>query len=321
MVKTKVPFEYWISLLYIIIGALWILFSDKLVIEITKDPERIHALSTYKGWLYVAITGAFLFVLIRKEINKRNCLYDELLAANKKALESERFKTAFLSNLSHYIRTPMNSILGFVELMQNRNLNEEKRIRFLALINEKSNHLLQTINNIVEISKIQESQIEIENNKVEINEMLKRLKMSFDPDLQSKGDSIDFYLTLPLETGKDRIYSDYGKIYHILSNLVMNALNFTEKGEIEIGYKCTDGFMVFFVRDTGKGIPQSKHTALFKNFMGTTADFKELSEGSGLGLYLSYHLAKLLGGGLWIEYSNEKGSYLCFKVPIDQING
>ena len=127
--KNKIPFEYRITVLYILIGALWILFSDRLVLSLTRDPQEINFLSIYKGWLYVLVTGILLFLLIKKESRKRNNLYNELFLANQKALESDRLKSAFLSNLSHYVRTPMNSILGFADLLQSRNLDDEKRSR------------------------------------------------------------------------------------------------------------------------------------------------------------------------------------------------
>jgi len=128
--------------IYIIIGALWILFSDKLVVGFTKDAERIRMISTYKGWFYVLVTGIMLFYLIKKEIHRRKLLYQELLETKKEIVNSERLKTAFLSNLSHYIRSPMNSILGFVELLQNRETSPENQQMFITYINERSQHLL-----------------------------------------------------------------------------------------------------------------------------------------------------------------------------------
>src|SRR5512142_2167283 len=99
--KNKIPFELRITLIYVVLGASWILFSDKLLYAITQDPHQINIFSILKGWFYVLITGLLLFFLIKKEIKKRNKLYNDLLAANEKAKESEKLRTAFLSNLSH----------------------------------------------------------------------------------------------------------------------------------------------------------------------------------------------------------------------------
>ena len=314
--KNKIPFELRITLIYIIIGAAWILFSDKLLYAITKDPLQINIFSILKGWFYVMITGLLLFFLVKKEISKRNKLYNELLTANKKAKESERLRTAFLSNLSHYIRTPMNSILGFAELIHNRNISDAKRNQFLTLINEKSHHLLQTINNIVEISKIQEGQIEVERNTFQMGALINRLSLIFEQDLQRKGNKVRLNFKISPEITTDEIIADYNKIYHILSNLLSNSVNFTESGEIELGALYENGNLKFYIRDTGPGISEDMQKSLFANFMQGHPDIQRASEGSGLGLYLSANLAKLLGGNLWLEYSNDTGSMFCFSLPF-----
>ena len=312
--KTKIPFELKITLIYVLIGAAWILFSDNLLYSITKDPYQINTISIYKGWFYVLITGLLLFLLVKREITKRNKLYNDLLEANKKAMEADRLKSAFLSNLSHYIRTPMNSILGFSELIQNRNLDEEKRTRFLTLINEKSHHLLQTISNIVEISKIQEGQIEINNTAFSVNTLFSKLSLVYELEIAKKGNNTILYSNLSLKESEDEIVADFNKVYHILSNLLSNAVNFTINGKIEIGAKTENGFYIFYVKDTGPGISIEKQKMLFVNFMHGSADIQHASEGTGIGLFLSANLAKLLGGKLWLDSSNENGSMFCFKL-------
>lgn len=316
--KNKIPFEIRISLIYIIIGAAWILFSDKLVYYVVRDPYRISVISIYKGWFYVLITGLLLYLLIKKEISKRNKIYSDLLEAKHKATESDRLKSAFLANLSHYIRTPMNSILGFTELLQFRNLDEEKRKRFLTLIHERSHHLLQTITNIIEISKIQEGLITIERRSFSVNDMVNKLMLVFEQEIEKKESKISLYSTVYLKDSEDLIVSDQNKVYHILSNLLSNAISFTTEGEIELGVSKEDAFHVFYVKDTGIGINSEKQAQLFSNFMQNQADMQTASQGTGLGLYLSANLANLLGGSLWLGYSNEKGSMFCLKIPSNK---
>ena len=315
--KNKLPFELRITLIYITVGAIWILFSDRLLYFFTKNPQQLNVISIYKGWFYVLITGLLLYMLIKKEIQKRNRLYNELLTANKKALESERLKSAFLSNLSHYIRTPMNSILGFADLIQSRNLDEIKRNRFLDLINEKSHHLLQTINNIVEISKIQEGQVEIKKSNFSINNMFDRLLLTYEQDLAKRESTSTLSKNIALTSEEDQLFSDYDKIYHILANLLTNAINFTENGKIELGVKTNANLYTFYVKDSGPGISEDKQKNLFANLLQVHTDIRYTSEGSGLGLFLSENLAKLLGGKLWLEYSNEKGSLFCFSIQSE----
>ena len=314
--KNKLPFEFKITLIYMIIGASWILFSDKLLYSITNDLHQINTISIYKGWFYVLITGILLYILIKREIKKRNDLYNELLASNEKASESERLKSAFLSNLSHYIRTPMNSILGFADLIQNRNLDEEKRNKFLTLINEKSHHLLQTINNIIEISKIQEGQVGIDRRQFSIHSMFHRLILNYEQDIIKKDNGVLLYKNISLTNDEDVMISDYEKLSNIISNLLSNAVNFTEHGEIELGVKVNDNQYIFYVRDTGIGISIEKQKNIFANFLQGQSDIQNISEGSGLGLYLSSSLVRLLGGKLWVESSNEGGSLFCFSIPI-----
>jgi len=134
-------------------------------------------------------------------------------------------------------------------------------------------------------------------------------------ELQKKKTGVTLYYSIDFVDGADRLESDYEKIYHILSNLLRNAINFTEKGEIEFGYKAYSEEIVFYVRDTGKGISSEKLKNLFSSFLDSDANIQQLGEGSGLGLHLSSGLAKLLGGRLWLDYTSEHGSRFCFSLP------
>jgi signal transduction histidine kinase len=297
--KKIIPFEYRIPLIYIVIGALWILFSDEFVLQLTDDPHRIQILSTYKGWFYVIVTGIMLYYHIQKEIKRRTILYDELLETKKKAVESDNLKTAFLSNLSHYVRTPMNGILGFVNLLQDKNTSPEKQELFLGYVNERSQNLLQTLNSIIEISKIQEGQSELSNDSFHINSLLRSITSAENLDLTQIKRDISIKISLGLNDGDDELFSDKAKIIQILSCLLNNAIKFTEQGDIEIGYSINSNAYVFFVKDSGKGIPIEKREMLFQDFMRNSAYIHTEGEGAGLGLYLSYGLTNLLGGSIF----------------------
>lgn len=313
--KLKLPFPYRISAIYILLGVVWILFSDNLVLSFTQNLYYIHRISLYKGWFYVITTGILLFYLVKSEINRRTELYRQLLVAKKKAEESDKLKTTFLSNLSHYIRTPMNSILGFAELLKDEKENQQL---FLSYIHEQSNHLLFTINNIVDISKIQEGMYEIKPKPFSINEMLTSLYLAAQMEVMQKQKPIAIKLLLEQTKGKDKINSDGEKITQILSCIIDNAIIFTNKGEIEIGYSANNKEVIFKVKDTGKGIPQHEQASLFRSFLHqSTTNFKK-DEGPRLSLYLSHGLAKLLGGHLWLESSNNMGSLFCLSIPNNQ---
>jgi signal transduction histidine kinase len=312
----RIPFQYRITILYVFFSALWILFSDKLVFYLIKETYQIERLSTYKGWLFVLVTGILLYYLIRKEIKRRTQIFNELLEAKKKAEESDRLKTTFLSNLSHYVRTPMNGILGFIELLEDKDVSQENHQVFLSIINEMSMNLLQTLNSIIEISRIQEGQIGINSQPFKATELIERIAETVKFDISAKKKPIRVVLASSFPEGNDSIVSDHEKISAVLSNLTSNAVNFTDVGEIEIGSKKNNGDVVFWVKDTGKGIPEGKIDLLFSSFLNSNSTTCTVGEGAGLGLPLSYGLVKLMNGKIWIENTSKEGSKFCFSIPV-----
>ena len=315
----KIPFQYRITLLYIFFGALWIIFTDILVVDLTADPHQFQMFSTYKGWFFVLVTGLLLFFLVSNEIKRRTRIYNQLLEANRKAVESDRLKTNFLSNLSHYIRTPMNGILGFVQLLEDKDTSPEKHQLFLSYINESSQHLLQTLNSIIEISRIQEGQVKVTRQEIFLNELIDRIASIARVDILGKGKEINVFMKHGLLDGNDGIISDKNKITQILSNLMDNAITFTEKGEIEIGYSVMEKDLLFWVKDTGRGIPEERKELLFTEFLHDTSTTFTIDEGAGLGLALSSRFSRLLGGDLWLEDTSEKGSKFCFTIPFTSV--
>jgi len=318
MIRVKFSFPFKISFTYLVLGILWILFSDKLLSYLVFDIETMAVIQLYKGWFFILVTAILFYIFVRKELVRRNDLINKLQVANKKATESDELKTAFLGNLSHYIRTPMNSILGFVELLEQRNLDNDKRLRFYNLINQQSKHLLQFINNIVEVSKIQSGQLTISEKYFHINAVVKKLQINILLDISERQKNINLLIDTALPDDKDVLLSDESKIKHVLYNLVSNAINATEKGEITIGYYSEKSNIVFFVRDTGCGVPEYVMQYIFKGFVFSTPTELKQSEGFGLGLYLSAGMVKLMGGNLWLRYTGPDGSEFCFTIPYVQ---
>lgn len=311
----RIAFPYRITILYIFFGALWILFSDKLAASITIDPHQIQRISLIKGWLFIAVTGFLLFSLVKNEIKRRNLIYEQLLEAKKKAEESDRLKTTFLSNLSHYIRTPMNGILGFIELLEDKDISEENHLLFSTYINDMSQNLLQTLNSIIEISRIQAGQANVNIESFKLNELMERIAEKARIDLMKTNKNVDILTINGFTEDHDNVTSDREKIRQVLSNIMDNAVNFTDQGTIEIGYAKEDNNLVFWVKDTGKGISEEKTELLFNGFLNNTSTTYTLGEGAGLGLPLSSGLIKLLGGNLWIESTGKSGSKFCFSIP------
>lgn len=313
--KIKIPSEFKIPAIYIVVGALWIVFSGKALHAFVQDSHVEFQIEIYKGWFYVAITGVLLYLLIRSDTHNRNKVLQELKQAKSKAEESDRLKSAFLSNLSHYLRTPMNSILGFVDLLKDRNLDEEKREKFLSIINEQSNHLLQFIGNIIEISKLQEGQLSVTRQEFSLKDLIEKIRSRFQTEIDYHQKNNDLTLIAEIPAIDNRLNNDAEKIEYIITNLLSNALKFTKTGEIKFGYTLGDNSVEFFVSDTGCGIQPEKQKLITQTFMLSNPDVHEENNGIGLGLAITTGLVKLLEGKLWLAYSNFTGTKFCFALP------
>lgn len=312
----RIPFQYRITLLYIVFGALWIIFSDELVAYFFDDSKTILKVSTYKGWLFVLVTGIMLFGVIGREIKRRSQLFNELNAAKEKADEADRLRTTFLANLSHYIRTPMNSILGFIELYQEKDTSEKNHQLYLSYINESSQNLLQTLTSIIEIAKIQEGHVKIDKQPVNLNELLESAANLSQIEISQKKRPISVSISLGLPAGKDVFSIDRNKLLLILSSLLNNAVSFTKAGEISIGYSLSGSDLRFWVSDTGPGVPGEKQATLFTNIFQKSENTSTYGEGPGLSLPLSASIAKLLHGNLWLEKSGPEGSTFMLSIPV-----
>jgi len=243
-----------------------------------------------------------------------------LIEAKEHAEESDRLKTAFLANMSHEIRTPMNGILGFSQILREKKFPEEKQKEFLDIIHNRAKSLLQIINDIVDISKIEANQLIVENSQFNLNQLLYELYNTYQFELQSVGRyNIRLVLHKDLDYKKSLIYSDETRIKQVLTNLISNSLKFTEKGEIEFGYKLhKEGELLFYVRDTGIGIPKDKQDFIFGRFRQADEVTSRKYGGTGLGLSISLNLVKMLGGEIWLESEEGKGSCFYFTLPYSK---
>lgn len=245
-----------------------------------------------------------------KEINK------ELSVARKKAEESNRLKTDFLANMSHEIRTPMNGILGFTNLLKRTN-KEEKRDHYISIIEQSGNRMLNIINNVIDVSKIEAGLMEVVIEKTNLNNLLGGLFEFFRPEAERSG------LKLFLHTGppdKESIFeTDRHKLEQIMSNLINNAIKFTESGQIDIGYRIIGSEIEFFVRDTGPGIDQADKEAIFIRFWRVKDTAKPGSDGTGLGLPIASSLASLMGGNIRVDSEKDKGSEFIVTLPFSSL--
>jgi signal transduction histidine kinase len=247
---------------------------------------------------------------------------EELKHQRDKAEESDRLKSAFLANMSHEIRTPMNGILGFAELLKSQDLNSDQQEKYISIIEKSGHRMLHLINSIMDISRIESGQIEVDTCEVDISEELKTLYEIY--LIRFKNQNKDVYLTLELTDDKRVIHTDQQLFQSVISNLLDNALKFTHKGEVAFGYTLTDHGMKFFVRDSGVGIPEGKIPFLFERFYQTDMRLNRSYEGAGLGLSIAKGFVELLGGTIWVESELGRGSTFYFKIsdskPTEQAN-
>jgi CheY-like chemotaxis protein/nitrogen-specific signal transduction histidine kinase len=253
--------------------------------------------------------------LIIRDITERKQAEQKLIKAKEHAEESDRLKSAFLANMSHEIRTPMNSILGFTELLKTEDITSKQQKEYIQIIKKGGDRLLNIINDIIDISKIESGQMKVSITKTNINEQIEYISSFFRPEVEEKGIQLIFKNTLP---DKDAVINtDREKIFAILTNLVKNAIKFTGEGFIELGYKKKEKLLEFFVKDTGSGIRQEHKEFIFERFRQGSDSLVRNYEGAGLGLSISKAYVEMLGGTIWVDSELGKGSVFYFTIPYN----
>jgi hypothetical protein len=242
----------------------------------------------------------------------------ELTIAKERAEESDRLKSAFLTNMSHEIRTPMNGILGFTELLKEPNLSSDDQQDYIQTIQISGARMLNTINSIVDMSKIESGLMKVDIKETNINEKIEFTYKFFKPEVEIKG--LQFLVKNSLPSKEVIIKTDNEKVYGILTNLIKNAIKFTFEGSIEFGYEKKGKYLEFFVKDTGVGIPKNQMELIFERFRQGSESHNRGYEGSGLGLCIAKSYVEMLGGKIWVESEEGKGSTFYFTIPYNSIS-
>jgi PAS domain S-box-containing protein len=253
------------------------------------------------------------YILIQNDISEKKQIMIDLIQAKEKAEESDLLKSAFLANMSHEIRTPLNSIIGFSELMKDADFDPAQRFHYAQIINNSGNKLLSIISDIMDLSKIEAGEVQILTRTLSVNQLLIDIQKEFVFKAVEKG------IELKLELLKEEdvfIESDENKLRQVLFNFIGNALKFTEKGSISIGFKVISNFVEFHIKDTGIGIPFQYQEQIFERFRQVESAFTRKYGGNGLGLAISKALIELLGGKVWMESEPGIGSTFYFTIPL-----
>ena len=272
-----------------------------------KEEKRVQNIRTI-ALLVTFLLGGILFIVYSLyRLKKKSNL--QLQAEKEKAQESDRLKSAFLANMSHEIRTPMNAILGFTDLLKDPTQHEEDKIAYINIIEAGGQRMLSIINDLIDISKIESGQMQINISKVILKDQLDLVYNLLKNEAEKKG----LELKLSVKNGS-YCNSDQEKIQAVLINLLKNAIKFTSSGYIKLGYSLKNGDVIFFVKDTGSGIASEKQEHIFKRF--TRINHNSTQEGTGLGLAISKAYIEMLGGKIWVKSKIEEGSTFYFTIPL-----
>jgi len=263
------------------------------------------------------------YIAVKEDITEKKKMIEDLIAAKVQAEESDRLKSAFLANMSHEIRTPMNGILGFAELLKMPDLTGDQQQEYIGIIKKSGDRMLNIINDIIDISKIESKQMKVSLSETKINEQTEFVHTFFIPEAENKG--IKLICKNGLPAYESVIITDREKLYAILVNLVKNAIKYTDSGIIEFGYTLrTDnrlakgsemGYLEFYVKDTGIGVPVNRQDAIFDRFVQADIADSRAFQGAGLGLSISKAYVEMLGGRIWVESEVGKGSAFYFTIP------
>jgi PAS domain S-box-containing protein len=289
-----------------------------------KHSSREYNVQTREGKKYRIIISVNIVYLdgvpqkirgLLVDVSERRKYEEELIKAKEKAIEADKLKSKFLQNLSHEIRTPMNGILGFSELIKNEEMSEKERKSYIDFIINASNQLLNIIDDVVNISRIESGEIKITESEISLQQLFNNLMVFFHGYLMNRNDKVS--LRLKNKTGElyDNVLIAEKQVQHVLSNLLYNAIRFTKDGHIEIGVEKINDQLRFYVKDTGIGISAAEQQKIFDRFYQVNSDGTKSYGGTGLGLTIAKALVELLGGKIGVQSEINSGSEFFFTVP------
>jgi len=258
---------------------------------------------------------------VSRDITDIKIAEKELLKAKEKAEESDKLKSIFLANMSHEIRTPMNAIMGFSELLVDSELDDSEKSQYINIIQNSGNRLLQIIDDIVDISKLELNQAGVTKTEINLHELFEStIEMVKRGSLFEQKPNIDLVLNLPKEYERLSVFTDPNRFHQIIDNLLNNAIKFSDSGKVETGYRFKEKYsqimVEVYVKDEGCGIPEDRYGIVFERFR--QGDEERFTDGTGLGLSISKGLVELLGGEIWFESEEGKGSTFYFTLPYSK---
>ncbi|MDY0348500.1 MAG: ATP-binding protein [Tenuifilaceae bacterium] len=291
-------------------------FADKQV-NLLKQVDDLNTKIASRESEYSLLYGFYT-----KKTNELERVKKELLTAKRVANEADMLKSNFLANMSHEIRTPMNGIMGFAQLLKDEGLDKGSQLKYSDIICHNGAMLVNLIVDIMDISKIEANQFALSKSEVNIDNLIFELYTFFNEiKFKQEKDHIDLRLLNLNDDENNIFYTDELRLRQVLSNLIGNAIKFTNTGSVEFGYIRSEKeqHIKFFVRDTGIGIPDDKKGIIFERFRQIEECSTRKYGGTGIGLYISKHIVSFLGGKIWVESEENKGSTFYFTLPYSEV--
>ena len=283
-------------------------FTDLVAILNLRDSEgRTKEYNAYVSGEYMKIEDRDCMVITVHDITRLKQVENELKLAREKAENADRSKSVFLANMSHEIRTPLNAIVGFSELMAYA--GEEEKADYIQIINSNNELLLKLINDILDLSKLEAGSVELKYEPFDLSEHFENMFTSMKQRLKNP----DIVLTEINPYHCCRVTLDRNRVAQIITNYVTNAIKYTSKGSIKMGYACKDGGVYFYVKDTGIGIADDKKGKVFQRF----EKLDEFAQGTGLGLSICKAIAEAMGGKVGFESVHNEGSLFWAFLPCE----
>ena len=275
----------------------------------SKFPATVFSDVIKKGMRVIGRRGIII------DSTLRNKYIESLKKETARAITSDKHKSSFLANMSHEIRTPMNSIIGFTNMLASKEIPDDMKSEFIDHIQTSSEMLLNLIDDIIDIAKIEDGQLKIKKTDCEPIELIENLAASFEAyKTRAEKDHLDIRTKLPVT--KIHLRTDKFRLKQIITNLMSNAIKFTDKGYVEIGLNMkSQRTLEFFVRDTGMGMTKEELRTVFDRFKRTKLSEEKKITGTGLGLAISKNLVEMLGGSMWVTSEPNKGTCFTFELP------
>ncbi len=293
---------------------------SKVDIRINIGSETIKDIRPFEATLINLTEIPEKILIILKNISKEVKQKKDLLKSKEKIEESDKLKSIILSNISHYIRTPLNSVTGFSELLASSS-SESKRKEYIEIIKRQSKRILGLIDDLSEIAKLESGNIIITKTPCNLNLILRELLLGINHQrTKAQQELVEIKLDLPEEKGLE-LSTDSGRLLQTLNNLINYSLRYTQKGYVQIGYRLDFAIqkVIFFVKDTSAGLTKEEQKIIFNKF--TVLDNMESSkfEDPGLGLTIARNIIKTLGGKIWIESEENNGNSFFFTIPYEPV--